>query len=99
MANAKLKWVSTDQISTEHVLFLIIDHDNDRFTVEGPITDFLPWLREAENLRHSGRRVDFTIVPRSRARTIVLWGSNTGYEQWPPGTIIDPANCDSDRCS
>lgn len=69
---------------------VIVDHEYGRFTVEGPVGDFLPWVRAVEGARSAGRQVDFSIVSHRRSKPIFDWANEIGYELWPPGTIIDP---------
>lgn len=71
-------------------LFLIVDHDNARFTIEGPLSDYLPWIREVERARGAGRQIDFRILRKSQAKIVAGWSEEMEYEKWPPGTIVDP---------
>jgi hypothetical protein len=41
----------------EPFLFIIVDHDNRRFTVEAPMTDAQAWIREVIAGRRSGRQI------------------------------------------
>ena len=69
---------------------LIVDHDHERFTVEGPVYDSLPWTEEIERAKRSGRQIDFRLVPNAKVNSIVEWANANGYEQWPEKSIINP---------
>lgn len=69
---------------------LVIDHDNERYTIEGPIFDNVPWTREIESARRAGRQIDFRIIPTPRVTAVMNWGVDLGYEQWPEKSIINP---------
>jgi hypothetical protein len=71
-------------------LLLIVDHENARSTIEGPLTDYVPWIREVERARICGRQIDFRIVRESQAKIAARWGKDTEFERWPPKTVIDP---------
>jgi hypothetical protein len=71
---------------------LIVDHDNERFTIEGPVFDRVPWMLEIERASGAGRQIDFRIIKFSRIIDVSKWANDLGYELWPPKSIIFPSN-------
>ena len=69
---------------------MVIDHDNERYTIEGPIFDNVPWIREIESAKRAGRQIDFRIIPTPKVTAAMNWGVDLGYEQWPEKSIINP---------
>lgn len=69
---------------------LIVDHDNERYTIEGPIFDNVPWIEEIERAKRVGRQIDFRIIPTPKIGTVMNWVTELGYERWPPKSIINP---------
>ena len=72
-------------------ILLIVDHDTQRFTVEGPLYDHLPWIEEIQRARHAGRRIDFRAVKGQGETAAMQMGREVGYDCWPPRSIIRPA--------
>jgi hypothetical protein len=79
---------------------LVVDHDNERFTIEGPVYDHLPWIVEISHACRGGRQIDYRVVMSSKVTDIManisLWAKDIDYELWPPKSIVVPS--DSSNC-
>jgi hypothetical protein len=69
---------------------LIVDHDNERYTIEPAVYDHVPWLLEIQRACRAGRLIDFRMVTSSKIPDILRWANDIGYELWPPKSILVP---------
>lgn len=84
-------------------LLLIVDHESTRFTVRGPPSDSLPWIRQVECARSAGRQIDFRVVRKLQAEIVTgggrIWSMRNGRPA--PGVrkltlrVVIPDNADS----
>jgi hypothetical protein len=75
-------------------LLCIADHDNGRFTIEGPMTDAEAWIREIIAARRAGREITCRAISGTAGtceEAASAWMSAHGGARWPPGSIVSPA--------
>jgi hypothetical protein len=92
--------LADDRAVRSEFFLIIIDEDRKQFTVEGPVTDELPWNRAIAAARAKGRNVRCcNIEEASRTATIATWQWHYGrvYRLVDPGIILLPWNA-SGRC-
>jgi hypothetical protein len=68
---------------------VIVDHDNDRFTVEGPMTDPERWIREVLGARRSGREITCQVLAGGPEEVATSLARIAGT-RWPSGLIVAP---------
>jgi len=71
-------------------LLCIADHDTGRFTIEGPMTDAEPWIREVIAARRAGRDMSCRVLPDGDEEAAISWARAQGATQWPSGSIVNP---------
>lgn len=71
-------------------LLCIVDHDTGRFTIEGPMSDAEPWIREIIGARRAGREITCHVLNGSPEQATEAWRGNHGGTLWPSGSIISP---------
>ena len=74
----------------EPFLLIIVDHDNWRFTVEGPMTDAAGWTREVMGARRAGRQITCRVERGTPDDAAKRWKNRHGWQRWPPGSIVAP---------
>ena len=74
----------------ESFLLIIVDHDNRRFTVEGPLTDAQSWMREIMGARRAGRRITCAVERGTPDDAAKQWKRRHGGKRWPTGSIVAP---------
>jgi hypothetical protein len=75
-------------------LLVIVDHDNRRFTVEGPMTDAEGCTREVIGARRAGRQITCRVEWGTPDDAAKQWKSRHGWQRWPSGSIVAPAQRD-----
>jgi hypothetical protein len=77
--------------SAAPLLLAIVDHDTKRFTIEGRVTNDDSWITEVFRAQRAGRRIEFSLLdgPGVEEKT-ASWRIKSGYEQWPPKSIVMP---------
>jgi hypothetical protein len=68
----------------------IADHDTDRFTLEGPMTDAEIWVREVIAARRAGRDITCHVLDASPEEAAQAWMRAHGGIRWPSGSIVAP---------
>lgn len=69
----------------------IVDHDNQRFTIEGPVTNDNDWIVEVFRARQTGRRIACTLIDGERLDIHLAERSGLAdYERWPSRSIVAP---------
>jgi hypothetical protein len=69
---------------------VIVDHDNDRYTLEGPMTDAEAWIREVVAARKAGRLITCRVLVMG-AEEIEAWAAQReDGTRWPSGFIVAP---------
>jgi hypothetical protein len=69
---------------------VIVDHDNDRYTLEGPMTDAEAWIREVVAARKAGRLLTCRVLAM-RPEEIEAWAAQReDGTRWPSGFIVAP---------
>jgi hypothetical protein len=68
----------------------IADHDTDRFTLEGPMTDAETWVREVIAARRAGRDITCHVLDASPEEAAQAWMRAHGGIRWPSGSIVAP---------
>ncbi len=77
--------------STAPLYLEIVDHDNQRFTIEGPVTNDNDWIVEVFRARKTGRRIAFSLIEGGNIDARLSGrGELVGYEQWPSRSIVTP---------
>ncbi len=71
-------------------LLIIADHDNRRFTVEGPMTDAEDWTREVIAARRAGRQITCRVASGTPEEAAKQWKRRHGGQRWPSGLIVAP---------
>jgi hypothetical protein len=71
-------------------LLCIADHDTGRFTIEGPMSDAEPWIREIIGARRAGREITCHVLSGTPGEAMEGWLGSHGGTPWPPGSIISP---------
>jgi hypothetical protein len=74
----------------EPFLLIIADHDNRRFTVEGPMTDAEHWTREVIAARRAGRQITCRVATGTPDEAAKQWRRRHGGQRWPSGLIVAP---------
>jgi hypothetical protein len=74
----------------EPFLFVIVDHDNRRYTIEGPMTDAEGWTTEIIAARRSGRRITCRVVTGSVEDAVKICKKTRAGKRWPSGAIVAP---------
>jgi hypothetical protein len=74
-----------------HFLLAVVDHDTERFTIEGPMSDDRPWVGEIVRARRAGRHITCCVMNCSAEEAIAVWQQAYGYAIWPPGLIVAPS--------
>ena len=74
----------------EPFLLCIIDYDNNRFTIEGPMTDAEGWIREVVAARRAGRGIVCQVVAGAPDEAATAWAHANGGTRWPSGSIVLP---------
>jgi hypothetical protein len=69
---------------------MIVSHDSERFTIEGPADQFLSWIASVRHARDAGQNVDFRHISATQAGRVADWSKDSGYELWPSGSIVRP---------
>lgn len=69
---------------------MIVSHDCERFTIEGPADEFLSWIASVRHARDMGQNIDFRCISAMQAARVADWSKESGYELWPSGTIVHP---------
>jgi hypothetical protein len=72
-------------------LLAVVDHDTERFTIEGPMSDDRPWVSEILRAQRAGRRITCCVVNGTAAEAIAVWQQAYGCAIWPSGSIVAPA--------
>jgi hypothetical protein len=72
----------------EPFLFVIVDHDNRRYTIEGPMTDAEGWTTEIIAARRSGRRITCRVVTGSVEDAVKICKKTRAGKRWPSGAIV-----------
>lgn len=70
---------------------MIVSHDSERFTIEGPADQFLSWIASVRCARDAGQNVDFRHISATQAARVANWSKDSGYELWPSGSIVRPS--------
>lgn len=81
----KRRWES------EPFLLVIVDHDNRRYTIEGPMTDSDGWTREIIAARRSGRQISCRVVSGSVEDAVKICKKSRAGIRWPSGSIVAPS--------
>jgi hypothetical protein len=76
-------------------LLLIVDHDNDRFTIEGPMTDADGWTREIIAARRARRNITCRVISGSLEGAADTCGKTQSGTRWPSGSIVAPSLADA----
>jgi hypothetical protein len=71
-------------------LLCIADHDTGRFTIEGPMSDAEPWIREIIGARRAGREITCHVLSGSPEEARDAWLARHGGSPWPSGSIVSP---------
>ncbi|MGO8916132.1 MAG: hypothetical protein ACLQJR_09515 [Stellaceae bacterium] len=71
-------------------LLCIADHDTDRFTLEGPMTDAEAWIREVIAARRAGRDISCRVMSGTADEAATSWSRSHGGTRWPSGSIVNP---------
>ena len=71
-------------------LLIIADHDNRRFTVEGPMIDAEDWTREVIAARRAGRQITCRVASGTPEEAAKQWKRRHGGQRWPSGLIVAP---------
>lgn len=71
-------------------LLCIVDHDNGRFTLEGPMIDAEAWIREVIAARRAGRDITCRVMSGSPDEAAEDWTRVHGGARWPSGSIVAP---------
>jgi len=74
----------------EPFLLCIIDDDNERFTIEGPMTDPEGWVREVMAARRAGRDILCQVLTGRPDEAAEAWVQANGGTRWPSGSIVSP---------
>ena len=80
----------TKGASLANLYVLTMDCETQRFTIDGPLTQQSAdnWIGEAQRASQAGRRIFSIAVADRDRRDIATLGTQLGYEEWPPKTII-----------
>jgi hypothetical protein len=73
---------------SEPFLLIIVDHDNRRFTIEGPMTDAEGWTRQIIAARRWRRQITCRVFPGSVKDALRICRSIRAGTRWPSGSII-----------
>jgi hypothetical protein len=70
------------------LLLRITDHDNGRYTLEGPMTEVEAdaWIKEVIAARRAGRNITCRVVPEA----VTAREGSDRRRHWPPGSIVHP---------
>lgn len=71
-------------------LLVVVDHETERFTIEGPMRDDRPWVEEILRARKAGRDITCFILAGADEDPESLWRQAYGCTRWPEGSIISP---------
>jgi hypothetical protein len=71
-------------------LLCIIDEDNDRFTVEGPMTDAEGWVREVMAARRAGRDILCQVLAGRPDEAAEAWVQRTAARDGPLARSCHP---------
>ncbi len=83
------------RISSAAFLLMIIDHETGRFTLEGPMTNDLPWVHEIAQARRAGRHISCVPLPMAPDPEGVAARLTEACKRWPAGSIVQPELVDS----
>ncbi len=78
------------RISTIAFLLVIVDHETGRFTLEGPMTNDLPWVHEIANARRAGRHISCIPIPTAPDPAGAAARLANTCKRWPAGSIVRP---------
>jgi hypothetical protein len=78
------------RISTDAFLLMIIDHETARFTLEGPMTNDLPWVHEVALARRAGRHISCVPLALAPDPEGVAARLTEACKRWPSGSIVRP---------
>ncbi len=73
-------------------LLAVVDHDTERFTVEGPMVDDRPWVDEIIRAQKAGRQITCCVMNGTVEEVAAVWEQAYGCNIWPQGSIICPAS-------
>ena len=77
--------------SVSPIYLQIADHDNQRFTIEGPVTNDNDWIVEVFRARQTGRSISFRIIECEHLKDALVERAELAYfEEWPSRSIIAP---------
>jgi hypothetical protein len=71
-------------------LLCIIDYDNNRFAIEGPMTEAEGWIAEIIAARRSGRDIVCQVMAGAPDEAAEAWRHAHGGTRWPSGSIVLP---------
>lgn len=77
-------------IAAAPFLLAVVDHDNDRCTIEGPMLDDRPWVDEILRAQRAGRQITCCVMNGTAEEASSLWQHAYGCTIWPPGSIVAP---------
>jgi hypothetical protein len=72
-------------------LLVVVDHDTERFTIEGPMLDDQSWVEEILRASRAGRHITCFVLAGSNRDPGSIWRQAYGCTRWPEGSIISPA--------
>jgi hypothetical protein len=70
---------------------IVVDHDKNEFTVEGPMFDDQPWNRAVMSAQNQGRNVRCFNGGPSRLEALVEWQQHFRHNLVRPGSIVWPS--------
>jgi hypothetical protein len=71
-------------------LLCIVDYENNRFTIEGPMTDAEAWVAEVIAARRAGRNIVCQVLAGVPDEAAEAWVQANGGTRWPSGSIVLP---------
>ena len=80
-------------MTIEPFVLIVADHDNETFSVEGPMVDDNPWSKPVVDAQEGGKRHINCFVPGGPARTDVEIAAREyereyRYQRVEPGSIV-----------
>lgn len=69
----------------------IMDHDNRRYTIEGPVNSGDAWIIEVFRACRAGRRLEFYWLENENLEGLASDPNDvSSYERWPSKSIVQP---------